>query len=45
LVLIDERDACGRNVERGHCLGERDLLLGTADSDGEIAFDVRRFRD
>ena len=27
LVLVDERDACGRNVERGHCLGERDLLL------------------
>jgi hypothetical protein len=44
LILIDERDACGRNVERGHRLRERDLLLSTIDSDGDIALEVRRLR-
>jgi hypothetical protein len=40
-VLIDERDADRRDVERGHRLRERELFRRAVNGDGQIALNVR----
>jgi hypothetical protein len=39
-ALVDQRDACGRNVEQGKRLAEADMLLLALLGDDKVALDI-----